>query len=157
MDARRTLIATALLSVGLVTPALASIPQIAPDVVGLTVTPRAFRALPSGGPVAATGGALVTFTLDTGATVDFRVSALKPGRLGATGCVKGTPKTKAQACQRSVRIPGGFKLIGIPGKNSLQFSGRIGASALKPDSYRLIAKAEGQAGRSFFTTFKIIR
>ncbi len=104
----------------------------------------------------AKGGALVTFTLDDGANVDFRVSALKPGRRGATGCVPGTPKTARQRCTRSVRIPGGFTLIGISGSNEMNFSGRIGDAALKPGSYRLIAKAQGQAARSFQTTFKIV-
>ncbi len=157
MDARRTLAATALVTAGLAAPALAQVPQIAPDVTNLAVTPKTFRALPSGGPVAAKGGALITFRLDTGANVDFRVSALKPGRRGATGCVPGKPKTKRQACTRSVRIPGGFRLIGIPGDNELRFSGRIGTAALKPDAYRLIAKAEGQAARSFSTTFRIVK
>jgi hypothetical protein len=157
MDARRTLIATALITAGLVAPALAQVPQIAPDVTKLAVRPKAFKALPSGGPVAAKGGALITFTLLTGANVDFRVSALKPGKRGATGCVPGTPKTAKQRCTRSIRIPGGFKLIAIPGDNELRFSGRIGNAALKPGSYRLIAKAEGQAARSFSTTFKIVK
>jgi len=156
MDARRTLIATALITAGLVAPAGAQVPQIAPDVTKLAVTPKAFKALRSGGPIVASGGAVISFNLDEGANVDFRVSALKPGRRGATGCVPGTPKTAKQRCTRSVRIPGGFKLIGISGDNTVNFSGRIGTAALKPGTYRLIAKAEGQAARSFSTTFKIV-
>ncbi|HVP01479.1 MAG TPA: hypothetical protein VMT10_02830 [Solirubrobacteraceae bacterium] len=157
MDARRALAAAALVTAAMAAPALAQIPQIAPDVTNLKVTPKAFRALPSGGPVAAKGGALVTFKLDSGANVDFRVSALKPGRRGPTGCVKGTPKTTKQACTRRVPIPGGFTLIGIPGSNEIRFSGRIGDAALGPDAYLLIAKARGQAARSFSTTFKIVK
>ncbi|HEY5144821.1 MAG TPA: hypothetical protein VII98_15075 [Solirubrobacteraceae bacterium] len=157
MDARRTLAATALITAGLAAPALAQVPQIAPDVTNLAVSPKAFRALPSGGPVAAGGGALISFKLDSGASVDFRVSALKPGRRGATGCVPGTARTPKQRCTRAVHIPGGFTLIGIPGPNELRFSGRIGTAALKPGSYRLIAKSQGQAARSFFTTFKIVK
>jgi len=157
MDPRRAFAAAALIAAAMAAPALAQIPQIAPDVTNLAITPKAFKAARSGGPVAAKGGALITFKLDSGANVDFRVSALKPGRRGAAGCVKGTPKTKRQACTRRVPIPGGFTLIGISGSNEIRFSGRIGAAALKPDAYLLIAKAEGQAARSFSTPFKIVK
>ena len=88
-----------------VAPAAAQIPQIAPDVQKLTVTPKRFKALAKGPAVVAKGGGLVTFTLDTGSNVDFRVSALKPGKRTAAGCVAGKATMKAKQCTRVVDHP----------------------------------------------------
>ena len=52
---------------------------------------------------------------------------------------------------RTAAVPGGFKLIGISGPNEFRFSGRIGDKTLAPGSYRLVAKAQGTAGRSSYT------
>ena len=52
-------------------------------------------------------------------------------------------------------VPGSFTLVGIPGTNTINFSGRIGDAKLKPGDYRLTAKARGLAARSSYTTFTI--
>ncbi len=128
MDAPRSIALAAACGLLLVAPAAAQTTQIAPDVTQLKVTPKTFKALPKGPTVVAAGGALVTFKLDTGANVDFRVSALKPGVRTAAGCVAGKAKAKAKRCTRNVAIPGAFTVVSIPGSNDVRFSGVLKGS-----------------------------
>lgn len=157
MDARRTIPAAAALAAALALPAAtpAQIPQIAPDVERLKISPKRFAALKSGGPVTQRGGALVRFVLDDGANVDFTVRRVTTGKRSRGRCVKGKAKTKRGRCTITTPVKGSFTLIGIPGENELRFSGRIGDRALSRGTYRLVAKAQGQAARSSYVVFRI--
>ena len=56
--------------------------------------------------------------------------------------------------RREIRIAlTGFTDAGAAGQNSFKFTGRLGASALKPGRYRLAGSAGGEAKR---VNFKII-
>lgn len=156
MNLRPSLITAALAATALV-PASASAAKVAPDVKQLKVTPAAFKALPAGGPVVTSGGALVTFQLFSGADVYFTFKSERNGRRSGGKCVAGKAKTKKAACKRTVAIPGGFTFVGITGPNELRLSGRLGDKALAPGTYRVVAKAEGTAPRSSYARFKIIK
>ena len=55
-------------------------------------------------------------------------------------------------------MPGGFTIVGIPGKNEFRFSGRLNDKKLSPGRYRLVGKSiEGAAARSSYTRFKIVK
>jgi len=156
MISRNTLLAAGVAAAAALVPvSAASAAQVAPDVKKLKVTPTVFKALPAGNSVVLSGGALVTFEILNGAHVNFSVRSEKPGKRVNGKCVAGKAKTKKRACIRTAAVPGGFELIGISGPNEFNFSGRIGDKALTPGSYRLVAKAQGTAGRTSYTQFKI--
>lgn len=156
MISRNFLLAAAVAAVAVIAPvSAASAAQVAPDVEKLAVTPTSFKALPTGNSVVLSGGALVTFTILNGAHVNFSVKTEKAGKKVGGKCVAGKAKTKKGTCTRTAAVPGGFELIGISGKNEFNFSGRIGDKTLAPGSYRLVAKAQGTAGRTSYTSFKI--
>lgn len=157
MALRTSLTAALLALAALPAAAHAGIPTIAPDVTKLTVTPAKFKALTTGGPVVQAGGAKVTFTTVDSTNVNFTVKAEKPGKRAGSSCVAGKPKKKGKACVRTVDVPGGFKLITLSGPNEFQFSGRIGTTPLAPGAYRLVAKADGQAARSSYARFTILK
>ena len=156
MISRTSLLAAGVIAAAALVPAAAaSAAEVAPDVTQLKVTPTTFKALPTGNSVVESGGALVTFTILNGAHVNFSVKTEKAGKRLNGKCVAGKAKTKKGACIRTAAVPGGFELIGISGKNEINFSGRIGDKTLAPGSYRLVAKAQGTAGRTSYTSFKI--
>ncbi len=147
--------ATLVAALALPAAAPAQVPQIAPDVEKLKISPERFTALKSGSPVVQQGGALVTFVIDDGANVDFTVRRVTTGRRSGGRCVKGRAKTRRGRCTITTPVKGSFTLIGIPGENELRFSGRIGERTLSPGAYRLVAKAQGQAARSSYVVFRI--
>jgi len=154
----RTSIAAAALAAVALVPASASAQKVAPDIKDLEVTPVAFKALATGGPVVLSGGALVEFEIADSVDVRFTVRQEKTGKRSGGKCVAGKPKSKAATCTRTVSVPGDFLLVGIPGKNEFRFSGRLDDKKLAPGRYRLVAKsAEGTAARSSYTRFKIVK
>ncbi len=156
MISRNALLAAGAIAAAALVPAsAASAAQVAPDVTKLKVTPTSFKPLATGGPVVLTGGALVTFNILNGAHVNFSVKSEKPGKRVGGKCVAGKAKTKKSTCVRTTAVPGGFELIGISGPNEFNFSGRIADKTLPVGSYRLLAKAQGTAGRTSYTQFKI--
>ena len=156
MISRNSLLAAGVVAAAVIAPvSAASAAQVAPDVEKLKVTPTTFKALSTGNSVVLSGGALVTFNILNGAHVNFSVKTAKPGKRVGNKCVAGKAKTKKKTCIRTAAVPGGFELIGISGPNEFNFSGRIGDKTLAPGSYRLIAKAQGTAGRTSYTPFKI--
>jgi len=154
---RRTSLLVAALAATAIAPAVASAERVAPDVKKLKVQPAAFTPLATGAPVVVGGGALVTFTIFDGANVDFSVKAEKTGKRSGSKCIAGKAKTKKKACTRTTDVPGGFTFIGISGDNEFRFSGRMADKTLAPGIYRLVAKAQGTAGRSSYTRFKILK
>lgn len=156
MISRNSLLAAGVVAAAALVPAsAASAAQVAPDVKQLKVTPTTFKALPTGNSVVLSGGGLVTFSILNGAHVNFSVKTEKAGKKVGGKCVAGKAKTKKATCIRTAAVPGGFELIGISGPNEFNFSGRIADKALAPGSYRLVAKAQGTAGRTSYTSFKI--
>ena len=164
MDARiPTTIAAAGAAVALAAAAPAWAQEPAPDVEKLAVTPRAFKALPTGPPVVTRGGALVGFHLGNGSIVELRVSKAVAGHRAAGRCVAGKPKKKRgrptpKPCTIVTPLPGKITLVGITGDNDFRFSGRIDNVTLKPGTYRLTAKAtQGIAARSSNVAFTILK
>jgi hypothetical protein len=157
MSLPKSSLAVALLATGLISASTASAARVAPDVTKLAIAPTSFKALATGNAIVQTGGAAVTFNIADGAYVDFSVKTEKTGKRAGGKCVAGKAKKKSSACTYTVAVPGDFKLIGISGDNSLQFSGRLAGNKLAPGRYRLIAKAEGTAARSSFVRFKITK
>ena len=156
MISRNSLLAAGVIAAAAIAPvSAASAAQVAPDVTKLAVTPTTFKALPTGNSVVLSGGGLVTFSILNGAHVNFSVKTEKAGKKVGGKCVAGKAKTKKGACIRTAAVPGGFELIGISGPNEFNFSGRIADKTLAPGSYRLLAKAQGTAGRTSYTSFKI--
>jgi len=156
MISRNSLLAAGVLAAAAIAPvSAASAAQVAPDVTKLAVAPTTFKALPTGNSVVLSGGTLVTFNILNGAHVNFSVKTEKAGKKAGGKCVAGKAKTKKGTCIRTAAVPGGFELIGIAGPNEFNFSGRIADKTLAPGSYRLLAKAQGTAGRTSYTSFKI--
>ncbi len=155
MISRHSLLAAGVVAAVLVPASAASAAQVAPDVKQLKVTPSTFKALPTGSTVVLSGGALVTFNILNGAHVDFSFRSEKPGKRVGGKCIAGKAKTKKRSCTRTAAVPGGFELIGISGPNEFNFSGRLADKKLAPGRYRLLAKAQGTAGRTSYTRFKI--
>lgn len=154
----RTSLAAGALAAAVLVPASASAQKVAPDIKKLKVTPAAFKALATGGPVVLSGGALVSFEIADSVDIGFTVKQEKTGKRSGGKCVAGKAKSKAATCTRTVDVPGGFTLVGIPGQNEFRFSGRLGDKKLAPGRYRLVGKsAEGTAARSSYTRFKIVK
>ena len=59
-----------------------------------------------------------------------------------------TAHTAARPCTIWRRVKGSFRARGKPGLNRLHFSGRINHHALAPGTYRLVLRAQDQAGRA---------
>lgn len=154
----RTSLAAGALAVAALVPASASAQKVAPDIKKLKVTPAAFKALATGGPVVLSGGALVSFEITDSVDVRFTFRQEKTGKRSGGKCVAGKPKSKAATCTRTVEVPGGFTIVGIPGQNEFRFSGRVSDKRLTPGRYRLVGKStEGTAARSSYTRFKIVK
>lgn len=107
-----------------------------PLITKAKVTPKSFKALKSGGPVARKGGARVTFVLSDGATVDVSY--------------RRATKTGYRA------VPGSFSYLTASGANEIRISGRIGKAALKPGRYRIVLKPVADGARSAFAAFTIV-
>jgi hypothetical protein len=64
----------------------------------------------------------------------------------------------APGCMRYVRMHGSFTHRAREGSNSFRFTGRLAGKRLRPDRYRLIARAKDAAGNvsaSVHTQFRI--
>jgi hypothetical protein len=129
-------------------------------VSGLKLSPAAFAAAVRGGSVRSAKrvvGTRVSYRLDAGALVTFRVRRARPGRRASDGrCVAPTRKNRrARRCTRLAPVKGSFSQSASAGTNSFHFTGRIRRKALKPGSYRLVGTPKGgTAGRA---AFRIVR
>jgi hypothetical protein len=113
-------------------------------VVGMSVSPGAFRAAPTGASTTVARGrygAKVTYSLSAPATVRFTVAKLETGRLARSGrCDRAiNTRTGAQRCTLRTLRPGGFTQAGHAGANRFRFAGRLAGHQLPPGSYELIA------------------
>jgi len=126
-----------------------------------SISPSSFFAAPNGSAVspARAYGAIVRVRLRAPARVMFTVQQPAAGRRDAhKRCV---PPTRAnrhrRTCTRYRTLRGNFSLIGRVGVSHLRYRGRIGARALTPGSYRLVATPYiGKiAGIPIYITFHI--
>jgi hypothetical protein len=118
---------------------------------GLAVKPRALTPMAGRGPSAVASkrgkrrkpGARVSFRLNEGAMVAFKVKQRRRSRRGRPA--------------RFVRLPGGFSRVGRAGRNSFRFTGRLRKRRLKPGRYLLVATPTGvgRAGRSRSAGFRV--
>ncbi|MEA2426923.1 MAG: hypothetical protein QOF37_551 [Thermoleophilaceae bacterium] len=121
----------------------------------LALSNTKFRALGSGGPVAARKraplGTTVTYTLTEAASVAFTVQKSAQGHRKGSKCVSGRPrKVKGRKTPRKCTLfkrAGGFTRQSQAGVNHFTFTGRIRGRKLKPGAYRLVAVATDAAGR----------
>ena len=119
---------------------------------GLTLSPKSFRALKSGGALTKAGGSLVSFSLDKAGPVSLRIERRLAGRLGRRGtCVglKGA-RPSAKPCTRWVAIIS-VRVSGVKGSNRVHLSGRARGAALAPGIYRLTLTPNGPSTRRRFT------
>jgi hypothetical protein len=129
----------------------------APELSGLSLSPAAFRAAPSGPTaLAATSnkpqtGTLVSYTDSQAATTTFTVLQSQSGVRRGNRCVKAPqhPPTKPgfKRCTRLVAL-GSFTHTDRAGQNQLRFTGRISRRQLRPASYQLRAIARNPAGNT---------
>jgi hypothetical protein len=117
---------------------------------GLAVRPRALTPAGGRGPSAVASkrgkrnpGAKVSFRLNEGAMVAFKVKQRRPSRRGRR--------------TRFVWLPGGFSRVGKAGRNSFRFTGRLRRRKLKPGRYLLVATPTGvgRAGRARSAGFRV--
>lgn len=139
-----------------------------PSLQRLTIAPRAFAAARSG-PSTRTArrrgsGAKVSYDVDVEAELRVAVQRIVAGRRRGRGtaarCVAQTRRNRAAArCTRYVPVRGSFSRRAHAGAGSFHFTGRLAGRRLPRGTYRLMATpiADGLAGRSLSTTFRITR
>ena len=95
------------------------------------------------------------------ATTTIRVEKRQPGRRKGKSCVKPTRSNRrAKKCTRFVRVGSALTRIGLPGVNSLAFSGKYGRTTLKPGKYRFSLSAApvgGQPSTPVTKSFTIVK
>ncbi len=125
-----------------------------PVLSGLSISPSAFLAAPSGATLTAAAAKKKKY----GANIDYRDSALatttftvlRPtsGRREGKSCRKPSKKNQhAKRCTLYVKV-GSFTHSDHAGAISLRFSGRLKGKPLAPGSYRMEVVASDAAGRS---------
>jgi hypothetical protein len=135
-------------------------PGAAGVLTALSVTPRSFSPRKSGGAIVSKSrgkgtAATVRYALTAAASVDFTVERALKGRKVGAKCRKQTAANRnRKRCTRYKPLKGGFSHQGGAGENSFGFSGRVGARALAPGKYRLVAVAGTSAKRA---PFKVTR
>ena len=138
-------------------------PVAAPgEIQSLAVAPKAFKPVNAGGAILsakkkkkAPVSTTVKYTLSAAATVAFSVERKLPGRKVGKRCVKQTRANRTKKrCSRFKAVKGTFTHSGQAGADSFKFSGRLNGKALKPGSYRLVAKT-GSASKT--ASFKIVK
>ena len=132
-------------------------PPVAGALASLIVSPKAFRPRKAGGAVVSKGaakgpGTAVRYALTAAASVNFTVERALKGRRVGGKCSKQTEANRSKKrCTRHRALKIGFVLQGVAGDNGFRFSGRVGAKALKPGKYRLVAAAGTSVKRAAFT------
>ncbi len=118
-------------------------------ITGLTISPDAFYAAPSGATISKAKrkyGATVSYHDSQVATTTFTVLAVSSGRRQGKSCKK---PSKANVHGKRCTIltaRGSFVHVDDVGANSLRFSGRLHGKKLTPGAYRLQAVAHDAAG-----------
>lgn len=106
-------------------------------------------------------GTTLSWTLSGAATTTIRVEKPTAGRRKGKSCVKPTRSNRrAKKCTRFVRVGRAITRIGLPGTNSLAFTGKYGSTKLKPGKYRFsltAAPAGGSATQPQTKSFTIVK
>jgi hypothetical protein len=137
-----------------------------PVIRGMSIRPRAFRALARGGGGAGAGSrrpaATVRFEDSQASATTFTVVELGPTSARAKRECKArahrSPSTRGARCARSVAL-GRFVRGDRVGRNHFAFSGWIRSRRLAPGSYRLeaVPRFHGLAGLRAVVSFQIVR
>jgi hypothetical protein len=130
---------------------------VAPALSGLTLSPAAFRAAPSGPSALAASataatkkepGTLISYRDSQTASTTFTVLQSQNGVRKGKRCVevpkRREPKRKPRRCERLV-VLGTFTHTDRAGSNRLRFTGRVRGGQLKPGPYQLRAIARNSA------------
>jgi hypothetical protein len=125
--------------------------RTAPRITKASLSPKHFRAGGSGARAAARkrvpAGTTIRFTLSERATVRVSLERMRPGRRSGKRCVAPTRRlAKARACGRYATAGTLTRPGQDAGARSVRFSGRRGAKALPPGSYRATLVATDAAG-----------
>ncbi len=121
---------------------------------------KRFRVAKASTPIAARKaprGTTLSYTLSEAASVRFKVQQVRKGRKKGKRCVVG--RTTGKRCTTR-RTRGTLTRTAAAGASKLAFSGRVGARALKPGSYVIVAVARDAAGNASAprtVAFKIVR
>jgi hypothetical protein len=123
---------------------------VAASISGLTISPSAFLAAPSGPTASAARhrkyGAKVSYRDSQSATTTFTVLRESAGRRQGRACRRPSKKNRhARRCTILTRV-GSFTHTDRAGLNSFHFSGRIRGHRLAPGVYELEAVARDAAG-----------
>lgn len=105
-------------------------------------------------------GTTFRYRLSKAATVKIDLQQLLAGRRKGKACVK--PSAKLKRARRCVRAAsqGTLTRTSHAGANTLAFTGRVGARALKPGTYQAVLMATDTAGRTSArrtVTFRVVR
>lgn len=120
----------------------------APVVTGASLTSRTFAVGSSATALTASAkrGTTVRYTLSEAARVTIAISRQVSGRRSGARCVKPAGKVRrAKRCTRYV-LAGTLTRTGVPGPNSVAFSGRIANRKLTPGRYRMLLVSTDTAG-----------
>jgi hypothetical protein len=120
---------------------------------GLKISPSAFFAALSGGPVSSAAkkpkgkyGAKLTYGDSQAAATTFTVLHESAGRMQGKSCKKPTSKNRHGKRCTLLKKVGSFTHADTAGANSLRFSGRLNGRKLPPGTYELKAVAHDAAG-----------
>ena len=141
-------------------------PGTMPTVTGYRLTNNPFVVTGSRTPLTATAsadrhpkGTTFKYTLSEAATVKIAVSQRLPGRRRGRACVPPSAKLRhARMCTRTV-ARGVLIRASHQGLNSVRFSGRIGATPLKPGQYEATltaTDANNHSSRPQTRTFRVV-
>jgi hypothetical protein len=120
---------------------------VSPVITALRISPTVFGAARSGGSIAISVGARVSYTLSEAATMGFRVKRAAAGRRVGRLCVRPIrANVRKPRCTRYLALAGAFSRPGAQGANSFRFTGRLRSRRLAPGRYRLSAVADDGAG-----------
>ncbi len=137
----------------LIPPSVTPRDTVAPAVTGYGVTSRRFTTGRASTPLVGTAAAVklkvgtaFRYTLSEAATVRISIVQRTSGRRRGTSCV--APSRKLRAAKRCTRliVTGTLVRASRGGANRVAFTGRIGAKALKPGSFRASLTAADAAG-----------
>jgi hypothetical protein len=132
---------------------------------GLTISPKAFRAVRTVSTVGrggASGGATIRYSDSEPAITRFTVLAQRPGiKTTKRGCARparGSGIPRAKRCTRYIAV-GAFSHRDRRGHNSLRLTGSVGGRRLAPGQYRLAAvpTIDGRVGARSAASFRIMR
>ncbi len=141
-----------------------TVPQTAPRLSSLMISPSRFRASSEGASISRQGkdapiGTVVSYTDSQSAHAKLSVFKKAPGRKFRGRCVSLRQSNRGNAnCMRH-RWRGSFTHRDVAGRNALRFSGRINGKKLGPGVYKLVVSAvspDGMSGNKLTGSFTVV-